>query len=304
MGTGGTVLLQLLAESPWMLSATHVVYNLDLPKICKTPPMDMVKVEDVIRENELQLWLLYYNEIDDADGGFDRSQPGPTVILDTLAKIQVRAEGERRRGRSHQNYDQILVTDQLNLPNVENVRRVVISKMPLYVFSEPLLDAMSRFFFSQPSVFQDDMHNGIIQGMLDFFQEDVQDPTPLPVMARLALGRTPQVRSDQAEKNRRRLTNMENAILAIAPPSRPSMEALPPVGLGARPGGVQLVSALKDAQGKSTKDKTSRKGSIGISVEDKKDEEDDEEEDDNFFDEKKDYKSMWKSLADLREIPP
>ncbi|CAE8581639.1 unnamed protein product [Polarella glacialis] len=67
---------------------------------------------------------------------------------------------------------------------------------------------------------------------------------------------------------------------------------------------VQLVSALKDAQGKSSKDKTSRKGSIGISVEDKKDEDDDDDDDDDFFDQKKDYKSMWKSLADLREIPP
>merc|ERR1712157_642477 len=94
-GSGGCILLQMMSEYPHLLSNTHSVYNIDLPKL-KSMPFEVLQIEEALRNHIIQIWLMFQDAEDlDAPNAYSRNNPGPQKIFDALSKVQARLEAER-----------------------------------------------------------------------------------------------------------------------------------------------------------------------------------------------------------------
>lgn len=137
-GSGGLLMMQVLATSPELFNMTHLVFNMDLPRTCRAMPIPMQQLEELMLAEERQLWFAYC----------------------------ARLEGLRRRGRQTQPYDDILISDRLNFPRNDNVERVLASKKnALYKFSDAMLSSVRDYLMNDPTAKQD----SIVQGLVNVY---------------------------------------------------------------------------------------------------------------------------------------
>lgn len=221
-GIGGALFLEMLAEGPPdLFGKTHLVHNLDLPEGSKVLPFPVAKIEDMLREKELQLWFTYNDE----PPHFDRLVNGmPGMAYEALTKLQARLEGERRRGRRHLNYDEILISEKLNMPRVERVQRLPVGRDVLLVFSDAFLKSVTQFLQLAPVSFQDDMDAGLVADARSRSKISISSGQlengglpELPALRKLRLRPMPdqEGRKALAESNRQRLNRVEAGLLSL-----------------------------------------------------------------------------------------
>eukprot|EP00931_Biecheleriopsis_adriatica_P060595 TRINITY_DN3639_c0_g1_i1.p1 TRINITY_DN3639_c0_g1~~TRINITY_DN3639_c0_g1_i1.p1 ORF type:complete len:530 (+),score=96.07 TRINITY_DN3639_c0_g1_i1:69-1592(+) len=307
MGSGGVLLHQLLADSPEVLGHSHVVFNLDMPAMVKTVPFEIVKVEEALRDNDIQLWCIYNDDEsddEDAPGSYSRSKEGPQKMFDAISKVQARLESERRRGNgSARNFDEVLFSDKMNLPNkTRHIEKVVVSKMPVIVFGDEVLDVIAHYLREFPSTTQDDVVNGLVKDMLDYFREDIQEEFDVPAVKNIEMGRTGQVRKDVASANRRRLDLVKESMsmLALGNSLKPEQSALPPAKI------ETLTLSKKKSNSKTSTRRRTSSNLAAVSEDGEKPLEDDDDEEDSFFFEdvsKENYRAQWAKIKSIAKAP-
>mmetsp|Transcript_115186 Transcript_115186/g.215711 ORF Transcript_115186/g.215711 Transcript_115186/m.215711 type:complete len:589 (-) Transcript_115186:109-1875(-) len=224
-GLGGAVFLEALAKSPDLFGSTHLVYNMDLP-VFKGFNLSIADLEDILRVKELQLWFAYV----DNEETYDRFKDGsPQRAYDGVAKLQARLQGERRRGRRQLPYDELLITENLNMdPKRPLIDVREVGLYSLLVFSEPLLVSMAHFLESVPCGRQTDLSGGLVgdyrgAAMAKAMQGEaaLPDGDVLPALRRRRLANELGLadRSRIADNNRYRLAIMDTAVKYLALPA-------------------------------------------------------------------------------------
>eukprot|EP00930_Biecheleria_cincta_P028837 TRINITY_DN20089_c0_g1_i1.p1 TRINITY_DN20089_c0_g1~~TRINITY_DN20089_c0_g1_i1.p1 ORF type:complete len:500 (+),score=125.18 TRINITY_DN20089_c0_g1_i1:119-1618(+) len=309
-GSGGVLLHQLLADSPEILANTHIAFNLDMPAAIKALPFEIVRIEEALRENDIQMWCMYEDDSDEeAPGAFNRLKPSATKMYDALSKVQARLESDRKRAASNpdiapRNFDEILFSNQMNVGAEKRVWRVPVSKMRLVVFEEEALAKMVSYLQTFPSTFQDDVIDGLVKDMLDIFREDITEKVDLPSIKNVNLNRDQEARKKMAQKNRERLNRLQEGVQQMALGSIREQQALaPPVET------TQTLQAMPRKGSRTASKKQRSKSNLTVVSEDEgglaeADDEDDEE--DNFFSNDTSaeaYEAQWKMLQDMRADP-
>jgi len=240
-GVGGALFLDALAQSPSLFGTTHLVHNLDLPRASRAATFPVQEIEDLFRERTLQLWCTYNDE----PGVYEHQMDGTAQrAYEAVTKMQSRLEGERRRGKRHLDYDEILITEDLNTPRTENIWRVQVGRNVLLAFSEAFLASAARFFRGAPETFQSDLRGGLVidarkQARSKTASAD-RSLAELPALRMLRIGPTSGERAAVAQRNRRRLDKLPSAMLCLAPaPTQPA-----PLPLSAGSQGSKRLGSL------------------------------------------------------------
>lgn len=218
-GSGGAVLLQALVAGPSLFRGTHFIYNLDLPFTIRGTPIPMAAIADVMMHRDLQLWFAY----DDDAPVYTRASEGTASrAWNVVGKLQAGMEGERRRSRQKRTFDDVLISDGLNRPRAEHVKKVSASLNNLaYKFSEPLLSSLHGYLVSRPTTFQDNLFHGLVNvynAIAHQAEEKGQAFDSLPELPSLRAQRLkpqPQERALKAESNRKRLERLQVAALCL-----------------------------------------------------------------------------------------
>jgi len=157
-GIGGAVFLEALAKAPELFARTHFIYNADIPP-GKGYQLPIFEIEEVLRKREVQLWFAFKD-----DEVYDRFADGtPMKAYDAIQKIQARLLGERQRSKRVLHYDEVLITENLNLnPMMQNVQHLNLSIYKILVFSNELLESIGLFLQLAPGTRQEHMENGLV----------------------------------------------------------------------------------------------------------------------------------------------
>lgn len=157
-GIGGAVFLEALAKAPELFGRTHFVYNADIPP-GKGYNLPIFEIEEVLRTREIQLWFAFKD-----DEAYDRGADGsPMKAYDAIQKIQARLLGERQRSKRELHYDEVLITENLNVnPIMMHVRHLELSIYKILVFSNDLLESIGLFLQLAPGTRQEHMENGLV----------------------------------------------------------------------------------------------------------------------------------------------
>mmetsp|Transcript_41646 Transcript_41646/g.88781 ORF Transcript_41646/g.88781 Transcript_41646/m.88781 type:complete len:508 (+) Transcript_41646:57-1580(+) len=225
-GVGGSVFCELLIQKPGVFGNSHFVYNMDVPTGAKRLPFQASSLEERLREKKMQLWLTYQ---DDPPRYDKLSEGGPCKAYEAMSKLQSRLESERKRSKKGQTYDEVLITDKLNRPNITNVQRLLIGKVVIVIFSKAVLESLGRFLGEDPHAYQGDLDNGLVPDARhrsktkDGADGGVGVGGELPALRRLAIGPSTEERKAKAEANRNRLNRIQAVQLALAaPPAEPT----------------------------------------------------------------------------------
>mmetsp|Transcript_46270 Transcript_46270/g.131405 ORF Transcript_46270/g.131405 Transcript_46270/m.131405 type:complete len:456 (-) Transcript_46270:67-1434(-) len=251
-GNGGALFFETIAQYPATFGPNHFVFNLDCPPGTKKAPFPLVRLEDHLREANLQFWFGFNDE----EGVYSRFDAGtPRKSYEAVTGMQVRLEGERKRGRRSLDYDEVLTTEALGgSPKAPNVKRLVIGKNNCVVCSDALLESLWRFFFAhQPTQTQDNMVNGLVPDMklLGMLKEGEELPE-LPALQALRLGNGDAVFAMKDEEKEKKLPN----ILQMVPSA--SAVALPRPG--AKPGSPRVRRASSSSGLRKDSNSTPRGG--------------------------------------------
>eukprot|EP00928_Gymnodinium_smaydae_P047230 TRINITY_DN31506_c0_g1_i1.p1 TRINITY_DN31506_c0_g1~~TRINITY_DN31506_c0_g1_i1.p1 ORF type:complete len:531 (-),score=115.31 TRINITY_DN31506_c0_g1_i1:190-1782(-) len=220
-GNGASVLLQTLGQYPDIFTRTHFLLNMDLPKM-KTLPFDQTMIEDNLRNRGTQLWFGYYDE----EGVYDRYQGMAARLSEMVNKMSARLLGERKRNRGKaRDYDEVLVTDQLNNGRETRFERLRLGLHQLMVFSDPLLASIYGFLVKSPRCTQEELGTGLvgdkIRGAIGEEEAKAQASKVLEAMSNGMRGHTDKVRKLRALQNRRQLFTVEEYMDSLM---------LPPIG--------------------------------------------------------------------------
>eukprot|EP00435_Cladocopium_sp_Y103_P018545 s3166_g4.t1 len=150
---------------------------------------------------------------------------GYTQLEDFRGKLRARLESERKVTGSERSYDEILVTEKLNAGAV-HVEKLWVSSVPVHVFSEEVLSIMAHYLHQYPSSVQDDVVDGLVKDILDYFREDMKEVVELPALKNFVNDRTEKVRKREAADNRRRLEMIQDSMLALTNGAPTEVEAL------------------------------------------------------------------------------
>jgi len=162
-GIGGAVFLEALAKAPELFARTHYVYNVDIPP-GKGYQLPIFEIEEVLRNREVQLWFAFKDDETETVGGYDRGVDGsPMRAYDSIQKIQARLLGERQRSKRVLHYDEVLITENLNVSLImPNVQCLDLSIYKILVFSNELLESIGLFMQLAPGTRQEHMENGLV----------------------------------------------------------------------------------------------------------------------------------------------
>eukprot|EP00929_Paragymnodinium_shiwhaense_P101771 TRINITY_DN6493_c0_g1_i1.p1 TRINITY_DN6493_c0_g1~~TRINITY_DN6493_c0_g1_i1.p1 ORF type:complete len:620 (+),score=175.75 TRINITY_DN6493_c0_g1_i1:71-1930(+) len=225
-GAGGSVFLNTLTQHPTLFGRTHFCYNLSLPQM-KSLPYDLPGLENVLRKGNHQLWFGFHNEED----FYDRFAEGmPSLCYDAVTKAQTRLEGERRRGRRNLAFDEVLITEDVNLLDSGRVSHVKFGMDNLYCFSEEMLGAVQSFLEQSPNATQEEIGTGLAGGSalsreLAASKNQPRVDPELTAVKKLRL-RPAHVRRALADDNRRRmLERFHDALLQLPELPNPKKEA-------------------------------------------------------------------------------
>jgi hypothetical protein len=256
-GIGGAVFLEALAKSPDLFCRTHFIYNMDMPA-GKGVHLPVFELEEVLRKRELQLWFAFRD-----DQTYDRFVDGtPQKAYDAVQKLQARLVGERQRGRRELNYDEILITENLNAnPHLPHLQQISINIYTILVFSTPLLQSVAFLLKVAPGTHQDGMESGLVGDFRRLAHaqalEGNHDDSELMAVRRARIGGAHGLmdRKDKARSNMRRLENVNRATSQL-------QLALPDVQNGSFPGfSGELARRLENSGARSVS--SSRTGSRG-----------------------------------------
>lgn len=227
-GVGAMLLFKAMTMFPEQFGTTHMVYNPDCMER-QILPFQTPKLEDVLRERTMQIWLCYNDEYDVYDHLETQSMPGR--IYDGMSKLQSRLEGERRRGRRSLPYDEVIITEELNQKRTKHSDVVTIGHHELLVFSDSFLVSIARFLELPPRARQDDLirDGGLVADLQLRSIRNVLDEgsKELPALRAQRLEPLPEVRREAARANRRRRFRFDEAVVLCleAPPG--TMDMLP-----------------------------------------------------------------------------
>jgi len=183
-GNGGAIFLEALGQSRKVFGRTHFVYNIDCPPGTRKAQFPVFQLEEHLRESDLQLWFGYNDEEDNYNRYVDGT---PRKSFEAISGMQARLEGERKRGKRGQEYDEVLITERLNEKDI-NAERLVVGKNTLFVFSEGLLKSIARFFEHSPSTKIEEMQDGLVADPNALCLAKFQDVPELPALAALPEG--------------------------------------------------------------------------------------------------------------------
>eukprot|EP00434_Breviolum_minutum_P035291 symbB.v1.2.031231.t1/scaffold3602.1/size53426/4 len=222
-----------------------------------------------------------------------------------------RLESERKVTGSDRSYDEILVTEKLNAA-ATHVEKIWVSNVPVHVFSEEIMAGFAHYLHQYPSSVQDDVVDGLVKDILDYFrvgmlrptyswgfveptslnQEDMKEVVELPALKNFVANRTDKVRKSQAAANRRRLFMLEDSMLALTN-GTPKAEAVETLSLSRR--GTGSKSASKLQRSKSNLTVVSEDQALPLA--------DEAEDDASFFpeDSQEDYRARWAALKPIRD---
>lgn len=283
MGLGSVIFHQILAETPHILSHTHIVYNQDIADL-KSFPFEAYDVEVTLRDHDIQIWTIYNDEDDEDPQAYSRHSKGPARLAEAFTKMQARLESERKVTGSERSYDEILVTEKLNAAAV-HVEKLWVSSVPVHVFSEEILSIMAHYLHQFPTSVQDDVVDGLVKDILDYFREDMKEVVELPALKNFVNDRTDKVRKRAAADNRRRLEMIQDSMLALTNGPPAELETL---SLSRRGTGSKSASKLQRSKSNLTVEEV-----LPIA--------DGEEEDASFFDGDEDYRTTWAALKPIRD---
>jgi len=297
MGLGSCIFYQILAQTPHLLSGTHIIYNQDMPDsvVARGIPFDIHSLEESLRDRDIQLWMMYNDEDDEADPkAYTRHNKGPQRLGELFLKMQARLESERKIQNSDRSYDEILVTEKLNAGAVR-VEKLWVSRVPTYVFTEESLITMAHYLRQTPSSVQDDVQDGLVKDLLSYFREDVKSIMELPAVKNCLMDRSHEVRKEVALGNRRRLEILQDTALAITGPKVETLSLSRTGSLSRR--GTGSKSAMK-LRSKSNLTVVSEDDVGPFALEGG------EDEDDSLFPEsglsQEDYRARWAALRVLK----
>lgn len=286
MGLGSVIFHQILAETPHLLSHTHIVYNQDIADL-KSFPFEAYDVEVALRDHDIQIWTIYNDEDDEDPQAYSRHSKGPARLSEAFTKMQARLESERKVTGSERTYDEILVTEKLNAAAL-HVEKLWVSSVPVHVFSEEVLSIMAHYLHQFPTSTQDDVVDGFIKDILDYFREDMKEVVELPALKNFVNDRSEKVRKRAAADNRRRLEMIQDSMLALT--NGPPLE--------------ETLSLSRRGTGSKSASKLQRSKS-NLMVEDQvlPIADGEEEEDASFFPEgsQEDYRATWAALKPIRD---
>ncbi|CAK9009921.1 Peptidylprolyl isomerase [Durusdinium trenchii] len=286
LGLGSCIFYKLVAETPHILSPTHIVYNQDMADL-KFVPFEPFDVEVALRDNDIQVWMIYNDEDDTEDPfAYNRHNKGPSRMAESFLKMQARLESERKVTDSERSYDEILVTEKLNVgQRGENphVQKIWVSRVPVHIFSDEVIGVMAHYLNSQPSSVQDDVVDGLVKDLVDYFREDIKEVMELPALKNCLLGRTDKVRKSTAAANRRRMEAIQDSMLALTDAPK-----------------VETLTLSRNGTGKSASKLQRTKSNLTVLSEDQPMDPDEEEE--SLFDEPdEDYRARWARLKPIRD---
>lgn len=221
-GLGGAVFLEALVNAPELFGPTHVVHNMDLPPSKRTT-VPVTDLEDLFRSRELQIWFTYCDD----EGAFDRYTDGSQQrAYDTVVKLQARMKIERRHSKRRLDYDEILITENLNEPMKPLQRHLETFKTGIYTvlaFSDPFLLAVSSYLEGSPTEQQEQLHGGLVgehRRLVESEKSSLLNGSHGPGTELIALRRLryaeelniqSQERSETSMRNRRRVDRMQRA---------------------------------------------------------------------------------------------
>lgn len=189
-GNGGALFLEALGQNRKGFSRSHFVYNVDCPPGTRKAPFPVFKLEEHFREAELQMWFGFVDEEDI----YNRYEDGTArKSFEAIQSMQARLEGERKRGRRALEYDEILISEQLNTAQAENVQRLLLGRNVLFIFSDSLLESVARYFEQPPTQCQEDMREGLVSDKTlvgAVLGEELPELPAMRTMRLMALGDT------------------------------------------------------------------------------------------------------------------
>lgn len=229
-GNGGAVFLEALGQTRKGMARTHFIYNIDCPPATRKAQFPIFDIEQNLREYEMQLWFGYHDEED----VWSRYVEGtPRKAFEAISGMQARLEGERKRGKRVQEYDEVIISETLN-KHITNAERMVFGKNILFVFSDELLASIARVFEHAPYGKNEDLKEGLIADPNAVHKAAFKKIPVLPSLQAIADGSHP-------------LLPPEN--MPILTLGRPWL-ALPPVAGDSTPQrSSKLLPAVADAQG-------------------------------------------------------
>ncbi|CAE7949724.1 URA1 [Symbiodinium sp. KB8] len=295
MGLGCCLFLQILGETPHVLSTTHVMYNQDMPADRATFPFDVFEVEVALRDNDVQIWVIYNDDEDeDTDPrAYSKHNKGASRLGDMIVKMQARLESERRISDSERIYDEILTTEKLNTGAIR-VEKVWVSRVPIHVFRHDVLFTMQHYLRQYPSSVQDDVVDGLVKDLLDYFREDIKEIPELPALKPELLNRSDKVRRLVSSGNRKRLELVQESMLAL---TAPQQAALP----GKVEEKVETLALSRRGTGSKLAAKMRSKSNLTVVSEDAMDIDGDlDDEEESLVDSSKDYREQWAALQPIR----
>lgn len=232
-GVGGSIFMEMLGQGPSCLAKTHFIYNMDFPKGSKQAPFDVNQLEDSLRDNPVQMWFAYCDTPEDEDAdepdpepkGYNRRVDGtPRRAYEVVNQIAARLQGERRRaGKGDDkgvvvNFDEVLITEKLNLGRRECIREEELGRTTCVVASQVLLISLFTYFAQPPTARLDDLRHGLIMDLRARVRAtDEEEPDALPALSRLRAGPDRHERVHAAAANKRRSELMASATLCLAP---------------------------------------------------------------------------------------
>lgn len=202
-GCGGALLLEAMAQHRQLFGPSQFVFNVDCPPGTKKAQFPLVKLEEHLRDGNLQFWFGFNDE----EGIYSRFDNGTArKSYEAVSGMQVRLAGERNRGRRALDYDEVLLTEALGgSPKAPNVKRVVIGKNYCMVYSDALLESLHRFFFAySPSQTQDNLVGGLVPDTKMFGQiKPGETLPPLPALEHLRLENAAAARAEREAEARK-----------------------------------------------------------------------------------------------------
>eukprot|EP00439_Symbiodinium_sp_Y106_P051784 s1328_g6.t3 len=208
--------------------------------------------------------------------------------------LKARLESERRISDSERIYDEILTTEKLNTGAIR-VEKVWVSRVPIHVFRHDVLFTMQHYLRQYPSSVQDDVVDGLVKDLLDYFREDIKEIPELPALKKELLNRSDKVRRLVSSGNRKRLELVQESMLALT--AGPQQAALP----GKVEEKVETLALSRRGTGSKLAAKMRSKSNLTVVSEDAMDIDGDlDDEEESLVDSSKDYREQWAALQPIR----
>ncbi|CAE7227065.1 URA1 [Symbiodinium natans] len=271
-----------------------------------------------------------YRRLDDFRGKLRVRLPAISVaslawpVTKSLARRQLaslspaRLESERRISDSERIYDEILTTEKLNTGAIR-VEKVWVSRVPIHVFRHDVLFTMQHYLRQYPSSVQDDVVDGLVKDLLDYFREDIKEIPELPALKHELLNRSDKVRRLVASGNRKRLELVEERINTQVQAKELSQNRQSPLkpeesmlALTAGPQQLSLPGKVEEQKvetlalsrrgtGSKLAAKMRSKSNLTVVSEDGLDiDGDNDDEEESLVDSSKDYREQWATLQPIR----